>query len=52
MRTPAFHPRRWVVAAASVLLLLLGALVLSAQIDMTGYWAFRVKDGGVNYFQL
>ena len=30
----------------------LGPLVSSAQIDLTGYWAFRVKDGGVNFFQL
>jgi hypothetical protein len=52
MKTSPFHPRRWAVAMTPVLLLLLGALVSSAQIDLTGYWAFRVKDGGVNFFQL
>jgi alpha-galactosidase len=48
MRPSPFHPRRWAVAAA----LTLAALAASAQIDLTGYWAFRVKDGGVNYMQL
>ncbi|MGA2328476.1 MAG: glycoside hydrolase family 27 protein [Bryobacteraceae bacterium] len=52
MRTLRFHPRRWTIVLTPVLLMLVGALILFAQIDMTGYWAFRVKDGGVNYFQL
>jgi alpha-galactosidase len=52
MKISPVHPRRWAVAATPVLLVLLGTLVSSAQIDLTGYWAFRVKDGGVNFFQL
>ena len=44
--------RRSAKALAAVSLAILGALVLSAQTDMTGYWAFRVKDGGVSYMQL
>ena len=52
MKISPVHPRHWVVAATPVLLVLVGALVSSAQIDLTGYWAFRVKDGGVNFFQL
>jgi len=52
MKISPVHPRRWAVAATPVLLVLVGALVSSAQIDLTGYWAFRVKDGGVNFFQL
>ena len=43
------HP--WRVGCAAVLLTFLGALALFAQTDMTGYWAFRVADGGVNFFQ-
>ncbi len=52
MKTAPFQSRLWTLVFASVLLVLLGTLVLSAQIDLTGYWAFRVKDGGVNFFQL
>src|SRR5271157_994896 len=44
-------PRYWLMVATPALLILAAALVF-AQIDLTGYWAFRVKDGGVNYFQL
>jgi alpha-galactosidase len=53
MRNLRFPPRRSTVALTPVLLLLVGTLFLLAQsrIDMTGYWAFHVKDGGVNYFQ-
>jgi alpha-galactosidase len=51
MKNSRFHPRRWTVALPPALLLLLGSLMLFAQNDMTGYWAFRVKDGGVNFFQ-
>lgn len=41
------------MACATVFLALIGAVILLAQsdFDMTGYWAFHVKDGGVNYFQ-
>jgi alpha-galactosidase len=39
------------MTCAAALLAFFGALILSAQIDMTGYWAFRVTDGGVNFFQ-
>jgi hypothetical protein len=35
-----------------LLFVLAGALLLPAQVDLSGYWAFHVKDGGVNYFQL
>ena len=52
MKTPHFGTRRWAFAITPVLLVLLGALVASAQTDLTGYWAFHVKDGGVNYLQL
>src|ERR1017187_2434758 len=51
MKNLRFYPRRWAVVLTPALLLLLGALMLFAQNDMTGYWAFRVKDGGVNFFQ-
>ncbi|MGA3097845.1 MAG: glycoside hydrolase family 27 protein [Bryobacteraceae bacterium] len=52
MNVSHFHLRRWAKALAAVSLAILGALILSAQTDLTGYWAFRVKDGGVNFFQL
>jgi alpha-galactosidase len=41
------------MACAAVFLASISALILFAQsnVDMTGYWAFHVKDGGVNYFQ-
>jgi hypothetical protein len=51
MRNLRLHPRRWTTVGASALLLLLAVWTLFAQNDMTGYWAFRVKDGGVNFFQ-
>ena len=51
MNVSGFQVRRWAKAVTAVWFAILGALVLSAQTDMTGYWAFRVKDGGVNFFQ-
>ena len=52
MRISRFTPRRCAALLPSVFLMLLCALVASAQADMNGYWAFHVKDGGVAYFQL
>lgn len=52
MRTIRIHPRLWTIVATPILLVSAGAFVLTAQVDLTGYWAFHVKDGGVNYFQL
>ena len=53
MKNSRFSQRRWTARSTSALVVLAAALVLLAQskIDMTGYWAFHVKDGGVNYFQ-
>ena len=53
MKNLRFQPSRWIVVLTSVSQMLLGAFFLLAQtrVDMTGYWAFRLKDGGVNYFQ-
>jgi alpha-galactosidase len=49
---PLIHRRRrWSIVCAAAVAVFLGALMLWAQSDMTGYWAFRVKDGGVNFFQ-
>ena len=31
---------------------ILGTLILSAQTDLTGFWAFRVPDAGVSYLEL
>jgi len=52
MNVSHFQVRRWAKALAAVSFAIAGALILSAQTDLTGYWAFRVKDGGVNFFQL
>jgi hypothetical protein len=40
------------ILSTTAILLCSGALVLFAQTDLSGYWAFRVKDGGVNYYQM
>ena len=42
----------WPIVTTTAILMCAGALVLSAQTDLSGYWAFRIKDGGVNYYQL
>lgn len=50
MKPSNFHPRPSRMAcAATAFLALVGAVILPAQsdIDITGYWAFHVKDGGV-----
>ena len=51
MKTLRLRPRRWPRLPIALLLALAGALLLLAQGDMTGYWAFRVKDGGVSFLQ-
>ena len=53
MKPSTGHRRPPRIALAAAFLALIGALLLVAQsdIDMTGYRAFHVKDGGVNYFQ-
>ena len=51
MKTLRLHPRRWPRLPIALLLALAGALLLLAQGDMTGCWAFRVKDGGVSFLQ-
>ena len=42
----------WPVITTTAAIVCCGALALSAQTDLSGYWAFRIKDGGVNYYQL
>jgi alpha-galactosidase len=53
MKSSSGHRRRLLIAGATVGLALAGGwgLIAQAQIDLTGYWAFHVNDGGVNYFQ-
>src|SRR5271156_6302402 len=42
----------WPVIATTAAILCSGTLVMSAQTDLSGYWAFRIKDGGVNYYNM
>jgi alpha-galactosidase len=42
----------WPVLTTAAALFCCGALVASAQTDLSGYWAFRIKDGGVNYYHM
>jgi hypothetical protein len=49
MRTQLRFPS---IMTTTVVFLCAAALILSAQTDLSGYWAFRVKDGGVNYYQM
>ena len=40
------------IIIAAAIFLCAAAFILSAQTDLSGYLAFRVKDGGVNYYQM
>jgi hypothetical protein len=42
----------WPIVTSMAIIMCAGVLVLSAQTDLSGYWAFRVKDGGVDYYQM
>ena len=52
MKTSDFPLRRWSKALTAVPVVILGTLILSAQTDLTGFWAFRVPDAGVSYLEL